>query len=61
MQAQQIEHIAKLEPLIINEMKSSTFRGSVTNMAKLDPPDRELCIVIDTNLVIQGDSVPVRL
>lgn len=35
MQAEYIEHISKLEPLIINEMKSSKFRGSITNMAKL--------------------------
>lgn len=61
MQTQYIEHIAKLEPLIIEEMKSSPFRGSVTNQAKLDPQEREMSIVIDTNLVIAGDPVPVRL
>lgn len=61
MQTQYIDHIAKLEPLIINEMKTSPFRGSVTNQAKLNPPERELSIVVDTNLVIAGDPVPVRL
>lgn len=61
MQTQYIEHISKLEPLIINEMKSSKFRGSITNMAKLMPPKRELTIVIDTVLDITGQKVAVRL
>jgi hypothetical protein len=54
MQAQYIQHISKLEPLIIQEMKKSKYRGSITNMAKLLPPKRELTIVIDTTLDITG-------
>jgi hypothetical protein len=61
MQVEYIEHISKLEPLIIAEMKSSKFRGSITNMAKLMPPKKELTIVVDTHLEITGQKVPVRL
>ena len=61
MQAQYIEHISKLEPLIIKEMKTSKYRGSITNMAKLMPPKRELAIVIDTILDITNQKVAVRL
>ena len=61
MQTQYIQHISKLEPLIIAEMKKSKFRGSITNMAKLMPPKRELSIVIDTIIDITGQKIPVRL
>lgn len=61
MQAEYVEHISKLEPLIIGEMKNSKFRGSITNMAKLLPPKKELSIVIDTTLDITDQIVPVRL
>lgn len=61
MQNQFIDHIIKLEPLLINEMKSSKFKGSITNMAKLQPPKRELCILIDTFLTVTNQKVDVRI
>lgn len=61
MQNQFIEHIKKLEPLLINEMKNSKFKGSITNMAKLQPPKRELCILIDTFLTVTNQKVDVRV
>lgn len=61
MQTQYIQHISKLEPLIIKEMKSSRYRGSITNKAKLMPPKRELAIVIDTTIQVTGQKLAVRL
>jgi len=61
MQNQYISHICKLEPLIIKEMKDSKFRGSITNMAKYQPPKRELSILIDTFVTVSNQKVDVRL
>ena len=56
-----VEHINKLEPFIIKEMRGSRFRGSITNMAKSPPNKRELCILIDTSIKIGERYLPVRL
>ena len=61
MQNQYIAHICKLEPLIIKEMKESKFKGSITNMAKLRPPKRELCLVIDTFIMVSNKKCEVRM
>ena len=62
MQNAYVDHINTLEPLITNELKNSKFRGSITNMTKLNNPSkREFALLVETALNVQGRELPVSL
>jgi len=61
MQNDFINHINTLEPLLAEELKNSTFRGSITNMTKLEKSKQEFALLINTSLKLNERDLEVTL